>query len=165
MVQESEVMLIAAIGKNRELGIGNELIWRLSNDLKRFKEVTSGSPIIMGRKTFESIGRPLPGRTNIVVTRNHAYQKEGCVVARSMEEAFALARETGAEKIFVIGGGEIYRAALPFADMLDLTLVDAEEPAANVFFPDFGNEFERVSESETKEEDGIRYTWATFKKS
>lgn len=156
------VILIAAIGKNRELGKGNDLVWRLSDDLKRFRLETKGSPIIMGRKTFESIGRPLPKRINIIVTRNTEYRQDGCVVVNTIEQAIESAKNTGAEKIFVIGGGEIYAQALPFATVLDLTLVDAEDLEANIFFPEFENDFEKTSEMEPREEDGVHYQWVTF---
>jgi len=156
------VTAIAAIGKNRELGKGPDLIWRISDDLKRFKELTSGHPIVMGRKTFESIGRPLPKRVNIIVTRDTEYRQEGCVVVHSIEQALETAKNSGAEKIFIIGGGEIYKAALPFADTLELTLIDAEEPEADVFFPEFENEFIEKSRKEKREENGIHYSWVTF---
>ncbi len=164
MAQKSEVVAIAAIGKNRELGKGPNLIWRLSQDLKRFKALTLGSPIIMGRKTFESIGKALPGRINIVVTRDTTFSCEQCVVVHSVEQALATAHGTGAEKIFVIGGGEIYRALLPFTDTLELTLIDAEEPTVDIFFPEYENDFRETSRSEFQEENGIRYTWATFER-
>lgn len=170
----TETILIAAIGKNRELGKGPDLIWRLPSDLKRFKELTSGHPIIMGRKTFESIGRPLPNRTNIILTRTPLpsplwvtsdVTHVGVKVVDSFEAALRAAQESeGGEKTFVIGGGEMYKTALPVADTLDLTLIYAEEPRATVFFPEFETEFEKVSESELKEENGVRFTWAQFKK-
>lgn len=159
-----EVILIAAIGKNRELGKRSDLIWPLPTDLKHFRDTTNGFPIIMGRKTFESIGRPLPGRINIIVTRDENYLQENCVVVHSIEHALKTAKNTGAEKTFVIGGGEIYTQALPFADTLDLTLIDAEEAQATAFFPEFESDFEKVSESESQEENDIQFTWAQFKK-
>lgn len=161
---QNKIILIAAIGKNRELGEGNDLVWRISDDLKRFRSETKGNAVIMGRKTYESIGRPLPKRVNIIVTRNTEYHQEGCVVVNSLEQAIETAKNSGVEKVFVIGGGEIYTLALPYADILDLTLVDAENPNADVFFPEFENEFEKVSEEESREEDGLRYQWVQFKK-
>lgn len=168
-----EIIIIAAIGKNRELGIGPELVWRLTADLKRFKALTLGHVVIMGRKTFESIGKPLPGRTNIVITRDHAWAHEGVKVAHSLEEAFSYAhegvqseKEGGGEvkKVFIIGGGEIYTQALPYATTLELTLIDAEESRANVFFPEYGSLFDEVARSESQEENGVRYVWATYEK-
>jgi len=161
----TSVTLIAAIGKKRELGIGGELAWRLSGDLKHFKELTVGHPIVMGRKTFDSIGKPLSGRTNIVVTRDTAWSFPGVVVAHSLEKAFSYSHELGNsnltnDKIFVIGGGEIYAQALPFATRLALTHIDAEEPRADIFFPPYETLFKEISRSETHEENGIRYAWA-----
>lgn len=158
------IVLIAAIGKNRELGKGADLLWRLSADLKRFKELTTGSPIIMGRKTFESIGRPLPNRENIVITRDETYSHDGIIVVHSLEGALERAKETGAEKMFIIGGGEIYTLALPYADELELTLINGEDPEATVFFPEFENKFEEASRDGPYEENGIKYSWVTYKK-
>lgn len=158
------ITLIAAIGRNRELGKGSDLLWRISDDLKRFKALTHGFPIVMGRKTFASIGKALPGRVNIVVTRNHDFRAENCVVVHSVERALQSAKNTGAENIFIIGGGEIYKEALPYATRLELTLVDAENADADVFFPEFESNFKKVSEEEPREENGIRYTWAAFER-
>ena len=161
-MNDQQITLIAAIGRNRELGKKGDLTWRLSSDLKRFKELTTGHPIIMGRKTYESIGRPLPNRMNIIVTRDSTYAREGCTVVHSFEAALAAAKEAGAEKIFVIGGGEIYREALPFADTLALTRIDAEDPGADVFFPEFEESFHTVSEEAPREENDIHYQWITY---
>jgi dihydrofolate reductase len=120
----------------RGIGKGNRLPWRLSSDLKRFKELTMGHHVIVGRKTFESIGRPLPGRTMIVVTRNAAYKPGDCLIACSLEEALAIADGRGDDEAFVSGGAEIYGAALPLADRMYVTRVDAEVDA-DVFFPYF----------------------------
>lgn len=164
MAQESEIVLIAAIGRNRELGKGPDLLWRMSDDLKRFKALTHGFPIVMGRKTFESIGKALPGRVNIIVTRNTDFRAENCVVVGSIEQALRSAQNTGAEKTFIIGGGEIYKAALPYATRLELTFVDVEDADADIFFPEFESDFKKVSEEEPREESGIRYTWITFER-
>lgn len=161
---ETEVILIAGIGKNRELGIGANLVWRLPGDLRHFKEVTTGHPIIMGRKTYESIGKPLPKRINIVVTRDHSYRAEGVVVVHSLEQALEAARGVGAEKILIIGGGEMYRQALPLATHLNLTFIDAEEPTADIFFPEYEKAFRETSRSEPQEENGVCYTWVTFER-
>lgn len=158
------IILIAAIGKNRELGKGPELIWKLSDDLKRFREVTKGHPVIMGKKTFDSIGRVLPKRVNIIITRDTEFRQEGAVVVHSVEQAIETAKNLGTEDVYVIGGGEIYRQTLPYADRLDLTLVDAEDPNADVFFPAFENDFKKISEEDVREENGIRYRFVIFKK-
>lgn len=125
------ITIIAAIGKNRALGKNNQLLWHLPNDLKRFKEVTSGHDVIMGRKTLESLGKPLPDRHNIVITRNKDYHAPGCTLAHSLRDA--LKKSTG-EDPFILGGGEIYEQAMDLADILDLTLVDTA-PEADTFFP------------------------------
>ena len=125
------ITIIAAHGKHNEIGLDNKLLWRLSSDLKHFKALTTGNTIIMGRKTYESIGRPLPNRTNIIITRNKAYQANGCVVVNSLEEAIAQCNDT---ECFIIGGASIYEQALALADKLELTFVDFEGEA-DVFFP------------------------------
>lgn len=125
-----KISLICAMAENRVIGRNNSLPWHLSEDLKYFKRVTMGCCIIMGRKTWESIGRPLPGRTNIVVTTNPDYLAEGARVVHSLEEAIALAEAValidGAEEAFIIGGADLYQRALPLADRFHLTRVHAE---------------------------------------
>lgn len=134
------ISIIAAISsKNRAMGIKNELLWKLDGDLKRFRAITEHHPVIMGRKTYESIGRPLPNRTNIVITRNPDFKPEGVVTTSSLEEALKIAKEDPTkegDEIFVIGGGEIYTQALSITDRLYLTLVD-DEPFADTFFPPY----------------------------
>jgi dihydrofolate reductase len=126
-----DIAIYVAIAENGVIGREGGLPWRLSSDLKRFKADTMGKPIIMGRKTWEGIGRPLPGRLNIVVTRDPAFRADGAETVRSLDEAIVLARArgrcmAGADEICVIGGGEIYRQALPLADRLYVTHVLAE---------------------------------------
>jgi dihydrofolate reductase len=128
----STLILIAAVARNGAIGKDNALLWRLPEDLKFFKRTTLGCPVIMGRKTFESIGRPLPGRRNIIVTRNTTWQHEGVDVAHTLDEARALVSDQA--RVFVIGGGELYAQALPQADELILTEVDADFDA-DTFFP------------------------------
>jgi dihydrofolate reductase len=130
---------IAALARNRVIGQGNGLPWRLPGDLKFFKATTLGKPVVMGRKTFQSIGRPLPGRPNIVVTRDPGFAAEGVHVVRDIDTALdlaaTLARETGAEEVMVIGGAEIYAQALPRLDRLYLTEIDAEIDG-DAYFPE-----------------------------
>lgn len=140
------ISAIAAIGENRELGKDNQLLWRIPEDLKRFRELTAGHPIIMGRKTYESIGRPLPQRTNIIITRNQDFKAEGCIVIGSVEEAIAKAKEVDQQEIFIIGGGEIYKQAMPLIDKLYLTVVKGNKEA-DVFFPDY-SEFSHIVKQE-----------------
>ncbi|WBX76291.1 dihydrofolate reductase [Tenacibaculum ovolyticum] len=129
------ITIIAAIANNNALGKDNDLIWHLPADLKRFKKVTSGHHILMGRNTFESIGKPLPNRTSVIITRNNDYFKDGCLVANSIEEALELSREDSA--IFIIGGAQIYKQALEreLVDRLDITIVH-HDFEADVFFPE-----------------------------
>lgn len=131
--------LIAAIGKNNELGKENKLLWNLPADMKHFRETTSGHPVIMGRKTFESIGRPLPNRQNIVITRDVTYTKESVEVVHSIEEALRLFENSKAE-VFIIGGAEIYKQALPYANKLYITKVESNFQDADTFFPEFNVE-------------------------
>jgi dihydrofolate reductase len=140
---DREVALIAAMGRNGVIGVDGGLPWRLPSDLKRFKAVTMGRPVIMGRKTHESIGRPLPGRQNIVVTRRTEYQAGSVIVAHSLGDALAIARsENPSGEIFVIGGGELYAEAMPMAGKLYITHVDAE-PKGDTRFPDIDPAFWR----------------------
>ncbi len=129
-----KLSIIAAIGKNYELGGNNSLLWRLSDDLKLFKQLTMGHCIIMGRKTFESIGKALPGRVNIVVTTGKI-EVEGVYRAIDLNHAVELARETGDDEAFIIGGGQIFSYAIDLADKLYITEVDAEFPEADIFLP------------------------------
>lgn len=123
------VSQVVAMAENHVIGRDNGLPWRLSSDLKRFKALTIGKPVIMGRKCFESIGRPLPGRPNIIVTRNPDFAVEGVVVAHSLEDALERAKEEagrlGVDEICVIGGGEIYRQAMDSSDVLHVTTIPA----------------------------------------
>lgn len=162
------VSIIVSIGRDARgqhvIGRGNDLLWRISDDLRRFKALTTGHPIIMGRKTFESIGRPLPGRTNIVVTRDTDWKKEGAMVVHSLEAALTKAKEVDQTDIFIIGGGEIYRQALPYTDRLYLTRVDAEE-SGDVFFPSFESEFTRETFREERvTPEGLKYTWVDLER-
>ena len=129
------ITIIAAISTNNALGKDNDLIWRLPADLKRFKKVTSGHFILMGRNTFDSIGKALPNRTSVIITRNTQYQQEGCLIANSIEEAIRFAKDE--EEVFIIGGAQVYHQAMErnLVDQLDITLVH-QEFDADVFFPE-----------------------------
>lgn len=126
--------LIVAMGKRREIGFENQLLWHLPKDLKHFKTLTTGHPVIMGRKTFESIGRPLPGRTNIVVSRKSDWFMEGILIVGSLKEAMKFARKINPD-FFILGGGSLYEQTLEGADRLEVTLVDAELQA-DTYFPE-----------------------------
>lgn len=128
------VSMIAAVGRNLELGKNNDLIWHFKEDMKFFKDTTMGHTVVMGRKTFESLPKALPGRKNIVISSNSEYQAQGATVVTSVDEALRIADN---EEIFVIGGGKIYSEFLPYADNLYLTEIDAECPDADTYFPQF----------------------------
>jgi dihydrofolate reductase len=131
--------LIAALDQNQGIGIDNQLPWHLPADLSWFKQVTMGHHLLVGRKTYQSIGKPLPGRVMIVLTRNSGFQVEGSLLSTSLSEAMQIARESGEKELFVIGGAEIYRQSLPLADHLYLTRVHASFPA-DAFFPEIKDE-------------------------
>lgn len=156
------ISIIAAIGKNRELGKNNELIWRIPADLKRVKELTTGHPIIMGRKTFDSIGHPLPNRTNIVITNSIAHI-DGCLVFDSLTKGIEGAKNINSEEIFIFGGARIYSEALPFTDRLYLTVIDAEDTDADVFFPDY-TVFTKEVAREDHHEHTPPYSWITLER-
>jgi dihydrofolate reductase len=138
-VSDPRIILIVAVAENGVIGRDCDMPWRLSTDMKRFKSLTMGKPLVMGRKTFISVGeRPLPGRPHIIVSRNADYRPDGVRVATSLEEALELAkntaRELGVDEIFVAGGGEIYRQAMPLADLLYITHIEARIDG-DTFFP------------------------------
>jgi len=129
-----KISLIAAIAENGVIGMNNKLIWRLSDDLKHFKKLTYGHFVVMGRKTYESIGRPLPGRTNIILSKNKSFNVEGCVVFKSVNEAIDYSIHKKQEEVFIIGGAQIYSETLNLADRLYLTKVHAN-PKGDAYFP------------------------------
>lgn len=133
---------IVAAGEENEIGKSNQLLWHLPNDLKFFKNTTWGMPIIMGRKTYESIaGEPLPGRTNIIITQQQSYdpKHEKAIVVNSFEEAIRKAKEADVKEVFVAGGGEIYRSTMPQTNRIYLTRVHAKFPEAEIFYPEIRN--------------------------
>ena len=127
------ITIIAAMARNRAIGLDGDMPWHLPGELKHFKNATMGKPIVMGRKTWESIGRALPGRQNIVVTRNRQFKADVCDIAASLDEAIQLAREP---EVMIMGGGQLYELAMPFTDRLIVTLVDCE-PEGDTWFPDW----------------------------
>ncbi len=152
------ISIISVIGKNREIGKNNQLLWHIPGDLPHFKNLTSGHPIVMGMKTFESIGKALPGRTNIVLSPDPAFAPPGVVVAPSFEKALDIAQKSpGGEEIFICGGGSVYAQAIDRADRLYLTVVDAATPA-DTFFPDYSR-FTKIISREAHEEGGFRFTY------
>lgn len=174
------ISLIAAVAENNAIGNGNQLLWHIAGDLKYFKAVTTGHPVIMGRKTFESIGRPLPGRRNIVVSRSRLelpqppkFKKDGTPSNTSIEQVEDLEvllkslRRKGKEEYFVIGGGSVYNAAFKFADRLYITRIFATPEKADTFFPEIKEvEWETVETSPLQhdEENDIDYQFITCKR-
>lgn len=153
------ITLIAAIAKNNALGKDNDLIWHLPADLKRFKKVTTGHPILMGRNTFESIGKPLPNRTSIIITRNNNYFVDGCLIANSIEQAIELAEGKDA---FIIGGAQIYKDALKqnLVDRLDITVLH-HEFEADAFFPEINIEvWKEVAREDFKADEKNKYDYS-----
>ena len=133
------ISTIVAVAKNNVIGKDNDIPWYLPADLKYFKKITTGHHIVMGRKCYESIGRPLPKRTNVVVTRNPFFIATGCLVTHNVAEAVQLAEDNGEEEVFIIGGGQIYEIALPHVDRIYLTEVDLEVEG-DIFFPEINPE-------------------------
>lgn len=151
----AEICIIAALSENRVIGKDGKIPWYISEDLKRFRELTTPHPIIMGRKTFESIGKPLPLRTNIIITRDLSFTEPRCMVVHSLEDGITAAKVIDNEKIFIVGGGEIYAQAIEFADRLYLTLVERNFEG-DTFFPDY-SQFTNVVPEIPGESEGLRY--------
>lgn len=158
------VSAIAAIDEKRGLGKNNNLLFKIKEDFIRMKALTTGHPIIMGRKTYESIGRVLPNRTNIIITRDASYEVPEAIMAHSLEQAIALAKNNpGGEEIFIFGGGEIFKQALPVTDRLYLTVVKAD-CGADTFFPAYEKEFTKVLEKEDHQDGEYTFTFLTLEK-
>jgi len=159
------ISLIAAIGKNNELGKGNTLLWHMPEDMKYFREKTKGRTVIMGRKTFESLKGPLPNRKNIVITRDKKYLRHGVDVVHSLEEAIEKVKNE--EEVFIIGGAEIYKQALPIADRLYITHIEAEDVEADSFFPEIipvvWNEISHIEHKKDKN-NPFNYTFSVYEK-
>lgn len=154
--------MIAAVAENNEIGKNNDLVWHLPNDFKRFKSLTSGHHIIMGRKTFESFPKPLPNRTHIVITRQKGYSPEGCVVVDSMQKAIEICPINDIS--YIIGGGEIYNLGLSFTDKIEITRVH-HSFEADVFFPEINSEEWKMIQFEFHNKDEkhlFDYTYQTF---
>jgi dihydrofolate reductase len=153
------VTIIAAIAANNALGKDNQLIWHLPADLKRFKKTTLNHAVIMGRKTYESLGKPLPNRTNILITRDKNYKAEGCLVVNSVKEALKAAVEVD-ENPFILGGAEIYKQAMPFTDKLDITFVH-HQFEADVFFPEIDKTiWKETSRKNFKADENNKYDYS-----
>lgn len=164
-INKPAISIIVAVARNGAIGKGNGLLWRLPRDLQHFKQTTLGAPIVMGRKTWDSIGRPLPGRFNIVVTRQAGWSATGAHAVASLDDAVSAAAASGegdVAKLYVIGGAQIYADALAIADELVITEVDADFEG-DAFFPTWDRRaFEEVSRSETFEDNGLGYRFVTY---
>ncbi|MFZ2149902.1 MAG: dihydrofolate reductase [Minisyncoccia bacterium] len=160
------ISLIAAIGKNYELGQKNALLWDMPADMKHFRDTTKGHTVIMGQKTFESIGKPLPNRRNIVVTRNDSFRAEGVEISMSLEDTLELFKDVP-EEVFVIGGGEIYKQSIDKADKLFITHVNKNFPDADTFFPEIvpivWNETKH-EEHEADDKNVYTYTFSVYER-
>ncbi|MFA6391161.1 MAG: dihydrofolate reductase [Patescibacteria group bacterium] len=161
-MSKSHINIICALSENHAIGRNGKLLWSIPEDLARFKEITTGHPIIMGRKTHESIGRPLPNRTNIIISRNLKATKGG-FVSSSLENAIEFAsKQEGGDEIFIIGGGEIYKQALPLADKLYLTVVKGDYDG-DTFFPDY-SAFEKVTVKGNGRHENFQFTFLELEK-
>jgi dihydrofolate reductase len=155
------INIIVATSKNRVIGNNNSLIWSLPADLKRFKQITTGNTVVMGRKTYESIGKPLPNRRNIIITRDTNYLVDNCVIVNSLEEALMLCNND----CFIIGGGEIYNQSIGIADKIYLTLIQ-EDFEGDTYFPEIGEEWTKVSREdfEPDEKNAHKYSFINYEK-
>lgn len=145
-----KISIICAIGENREIGKNNQLLWHISEDFKHFKRITLGHVIVMGQKTFESIGKPLPNRTNIVLSNDESFKRDDVVISRSLDDALIKARELEKEEIFICGGGSVYAQTIDMADKLYLTVIRGDFKA-DTFFPEYGEFKKIISEKESSE--------------
>lgn len=151
------ISVISAISENRAIGKDNKLLWHIPEDLQRFKSITKGHPVIMGRITYESMGRLLPQRLNIIITRDKRYKVDGAVIVSSLDDAIDEAKKENNNEIFVIGGGQIYSQAIGIADKLYLTIVH-KEIDGDTFFPDY-SKFRNIVFKKKSESEGYKYTF------
>lgn len=152
-----KISLIVAMASNYAIGLDNKMPWHLSADLKKFKQITMGSPILMGRKTFESIGKPLPGRTNIIISRNKSYQQPGCLVFNAIDQALAACQKH--DEIFIIGGATFYQAMLSKADTLYLTEIN-QNFDADTFFPVINkDEWQEVAREDISDDPTVDFSY------
>nr|WP_235857443.1 dihydrofolate reductase [Paenibacillus albiflavus] len=154
------ISIIVAISINRVIGMDEVIPWKIRGEQKRFKDLTLGNSIIMGRKTYESIGKPLPNRKTIIITRNQELIIDNCKTVRSLEEAYRLLKDE--EEVFIAGGGEVYKEALPHADKIYLTVID-QHIEGNIFFPEFNEDDFNITYQE-KVQAEIPYTYFTFER-
>ena len=155
------ISLLVAAANNNAIGKNNDLLWHLPKDMKFFKNTTWGMVIIMGRKTYESVDKPLPGRTNIVITRQKDWKREGVWVAENLADAIEQAKTTNCKEIFIIGGGEIYKESMPLADKIYMTRVDASFEEADTYFPEIDkSEWTLTSEQKETADEKHKYNFS-----
>lgn len=156
---------VVAFDQKHCIGKDNQLAWHIPEDLQHFKAITTGGVVVMGRKTFESIGKPLPNRTNWVITRDKSWTADGIKVAHSIEQALELASidviNSDKNQLFIIGGGEIYRQSLPFADILEITRVDLQIDG-DAFYPAISDEFKLIKQHADTSQNGISFVFETY---
>ncbi len=157
------ISIIAVVAKNRAIGYQNKLLYNIPEDMEHFRKITVGHTVIMGQKTYESIGRPLPERINIVISNDPNFTATGCLVSHSIEQALALAKAKEKKEIFIIGGGQIYKQFIDLADKLYLTIVDDQPKLADTFFPDY-SKFNKVTRQEKHECQGFKFNFIELTK-
>jgi len=155
------ISIIAAVGRNNELGKNGDLIWHFREDMQFFKKTTTGATVIMGRKTFESLPKALPNRRNIVISKNSDFKAEGAEVVSSIEGALDMTKE---DRVFIIGGASIYKAFLPYANEIFLTEIDASCPDADTFFPDFDKNFYSAEVLDASTDNNIPFSFVKYTK-
>lgn len=158
------ISLIAIIAKNRAIGFNNKLLYDIPEDMKHFQAITAGHTVIMGENTFHSMSdKPLSKRLNIILTKKENFTATGCLIAHSLEEAIKLAKAQNSDEIFFIGGGQVYKQALPLADKLYLTIVDDEPKQADTFFPNYA-EFKKIISERASELNGLKFKFVELTK-
>ncbi|UNU74279.1 dihydrofolate reductase [Moraxella nasovis] len=169
IMTDIQIVHVVAVDNSHCIGKDNQLAWHIPDDLKHFKSLTTGGVIIMGRKTFKSLGRPLPNRTNIVITRDTAWQADDVKVAHSLEHAISMAKNiaksANQQAVFIIGGGEIYKQSLDMADRLEITYVNLDV-AGDTFYPSQLSDFQQTFQSDvmTDEKSGIQFRFSTWQR-
>jgi dihydrofolate reductase len=161
-MNKPKISIICAVAENRAIGKNNQLLWHIPEDFKHFKDKTSGHVIVMGQKTFESIGKPLPNRTTIVLSNDPACKIDGVIMCGTFDEVFAKAREIEKEEIFICGGGSVYAQTIGIADKLYLTIIEAN-PEADTFFPEY-NEFTKIISRRESSDENFKYKFIELEK-
>lgn len=161
-MNKPKISIICAIAENRAIGKNNQLLWHIPEDFKFFKEKTTGHVIVMGQKTYESIGKPLPNRTTIVLSNDPAFKAEGVIIVRTFDEVFQKAREIEKEELFICGGGSVYAQTIGVADKLYLTVIQGDFEA-DVFFPKY-DEFTKIVSERKSGDENFKYTFLELEK-